>query len=143
MNRFKFIGTNGSMGLQQGQKYFVDTHKISGTVLVTVHLSSHSINIPYTSLEAFRENWKPVDDNDPGLEAQLRWYEAHYGAAQNRMATLDNLVLRMFDLLEAIRNVQPEDRTWKSVFLTIGTAMTNWESLRCEVKNEYRDQIDD
>jgi len=78
-----FKGTNGSMGLVTGNKYGIiltdiDGEKVMARILLTsepVYLNPHellpspvpvayipSINCPYDSPEAFKNNWRVADE---------------------------------------------------------------------------------
>lgn len=60
--KLKFIGANGSMGLEHGKLYKVSL-RTAGKYLV-VHINKglcREITCPYSSMQAFADNWALED----------------------------------------------------------------------------------
>ena len=62
MAKFKFIGTDGSMGYKNGKIYrgSVDVFKDGKVVFIPgiFPFNLHRIIIPYSSLKTFKQNWE-------------------------------------------------------------------------------------
>lgn len=60
--KFKFIGTDGSMGLKKNSVHIIETSIEHNLLWVT----SEDNSCPYSNLEKFFENWEMVGKNNSG-----------------------------------------------------------------------------
>jgi hypothetical protein len=55
--KLKFIGTDGSMGLHNGQIYEVSILSSTPYIIVQIHRGAWTYGCPYDSLKKLNENW--------------------------------------------------------------------------------------
>lgn len=62
MKIFKFIGTDGSMGLKNGKVYTICGLHLDKDQSITISIltDDRMLTIPYSNLEKLRENWEII-----------------------------------------------------------------------------------
>lgn len=62
VERYIFIGEDGSLGLRRGETYRVSIKRVSEAIVAKIHSGTAVIRCPYRSRDTFDANWQKESD---------------------------------------------------------------------------------